>query len=259
MKQFIDKVALITGASSGIGRATAIAFAREGAKVVVASRRQKEGEETAKLITDMGGEAVFVQTDVSKVEQVKALVDKTVQLYDHLDIAFNNAGVEGPIKTLIEQTEEDFDDIININLKGMWSSLKYEIMQMLKQGNGGTIVNTSSISGLVGMPASSIYAASKHGVLGITKSAALEYGENGIRINAVSPGAIDTAMLDRFLKSNPYLGNPEEAKEQFKTKHPLRKIGKPEEVAETVLWLCSDNASFITGESIAIDGGYTVQ
>lgn len=258
MKQFQDKVVLITGGSSGIGRATAVAFGREGAKVVVASRRKKEGEETVQLIKEIGSEGFFLQTDVASCEQVKALIDKTVAVYDRLDIAFNNAGVEGPIKTLVEQTEEDFDDIININLKGMWVSMKYEILQMLKQG-GGTIVNTSSISGLVGMPASSIYAASKHGVLGITKSAALEYGEYGIRINAVSPGAIDTPMLHRFLNSNPYLGSPEEAQEQFKIKHPLRRIGTPEEVAKAVLWLCSDGASFITGESIAIDGGYTVQ
>lgn len=259
MKNFTDKVVLITGGSSGIGRATALAFGREGAKVVVASRREKEGEETAKLVREIGAEAVFIQTDVAQAQQVQTLVEETVKHYDRLDIAFNNAGVEGPIKTLIEQTEEDFNDIININLKGMWLCLKYEILQMLKQGGGGAIVNTSSISGLVGMPASSIYAASKHGVLGITKSAALEYAESGIRINAVSPAAIDTAMLNRFLSSNPYLGSPEEAKEQFKTKHPLGRIGTPEEVSEAVLWLCSDGASFVTGQSLAIDGGYTIQ
>lgn len=257
MTKLINKVALITGASSGIGRATALAFAREGAKLVVASRRIKEGEETAQLVRDAGGEALFVQTNVAKASEVQNLVEKTVQLYGSLDIAFNNAGVEGPITTLIEQTEEDFDDIININLKGMYLSMKHEILQMLKQGNG-TIVNTSSISGLVGMPASAIYAASKHGVLGLTKSAALEYGEFGIRINAVSPAAIDTPMLHRFLKNNPFLGSPEESQELFKKKHPLGRIGQPEEVAEAVVWLCSDGASFITGQSLAIDGGYTV-
>ncbi|MGB5631212.1 MAG: SDR family oxidoreductase [Waterburya sp.] len=258
MKKLADKVALIVGASSGIGRATALAFAREGAKLVVASRRDLEGEKTARLVREMGGEVLFIQTDVAKSLEVEALVKKTVELYGCLDIAFNNAGVEGPIRTLTEQTEDDFDEIININLKGMFLSMKNEILQMLKQGNG-TIVNTSSISGLIGMPASAIYAASKHGVLGLTKSAALEYAEFGIRINAVSPAAIDTPMLNRFLNNNPFLGSPEDSKELFKEKHPLGRIGQPEEVAETVVWLCSDGASFITGQSIAIDGGYTVQ
>lgn len=258
MQRLAGKVALITGGSSGIGRATALAFAKEGAKVVVASRRSQEGEETAQLIKDMDCKALFVKTDVSKAVEVEALVNKTVETYGRLDIAFNNAGIEGPIKTLIEQTEQEFDSIININLKGLWLSMKYEILQMLELG-GGTIVNTSSISGLVGMPASSIYAASKHGVLGMTKSAALEYAKSGIRINAVSPGSIETAMLNRFLSSNPFLGNSLEAKEQMMAKHPLGRIGEPEEVAEAVVWLCSDGASFVTGQSLTVDGGYTIQ
>ncbi|MFB2983949.1 SDR family oxidoreductase [Microseira sp. BLCC-F43] len=258
MARLVGKVALITGGSSGIGRATALAFAKEGAKVVVASRRTLEGEETAQLIKDIGGEAFFVKTDVAKAVEVEALVNKTVATYGRLDIAFNNAGIEGPIKTLVEQTEEEFDSIIDINLKGLWLSMKYEILEMLKLG-GGTIVNTSSISGLVGMPASSIYSASKHGVLGMTKSAALEYAKSGIRINAVSPGSIETAMLNRFLSNNPFLGNSVESKEQMMAKHPLGRIGDPEEVAEAVVWLCSDGASFVTGQSLTVDGGYTIQ
>lgn len=258
MQRLAGKVALITGGSSGIGRATALAFAKEGAKVVVASRRNLEGEETAQLIKDIGGEALFVKTDVSKAAEVEALVNKTVATYGRLDIAFNNAAIEGPIKTLVEQTEEEFDSIIDINLKGLWLSMKYEILEMLKLG-GGCIVNTSSISGLVGMPASSIYAASKHGVLGMTKSAALEYAKSGIRINAVSPGSIETAMLNRFLSNNPFLGDSVEAKKEMMAKHPLGRIGEPEEVAEAVVWLCSEGASFVTGQSLTVDGGYTIQ
>lgn len=258
MKKFAGKVALITGASSGIGRATALAFAREGAQVVVASRRIVEGEETTQLVKDRGGEAMFVQTDVAKASEVEALVDKTVAMYGRLDIAFNNAGVQGALKKLIDITESDFEFIININLKGVLLSMKYEIIQMLKQG-GGAIVNTSSSFGLLGAPAATLYAASKHGVEGITKSAALEYAKLGIRINSVSPGSIETPMINRFFTANPFSSSAEEARSEDIALHPLGRIGEPEEVAEAVVWLCSDQASFVTGHSLAVDGGYAIQ
>lgn len=247
--KFADKVALITGGSTGIGRATALVFAREGAKVVVASRGVEGGEETVRLIKDIGGEAFFVKTDVAKASEVEALVNKVVETYGRLDIAFNNAGVEGQVKPIIEQTEADFDFVMDINVKGVWLSMRYQIPQMLKQGSGA-IVNTSSTLGLVGFAGISPYVASKHAVLGLTKSVALEYAKSGIRINAVAPGAIETEMVNRVTDGNP------EAMAQL---HPLGRIGKSEEIAEAVVWLCSDAASFITGQTLTIDGGYTAQ
>lgn len=247
--KFADKIALITGGSSGIGRATALAFAREGAKVVVASRGVEGGEETVRLIKDIGGEAFFVKTDVAKASEVEALVNKVIETYGRLDIAFNNAGVEGLVKPVIEQTEADFDLVMDINVKGVWLSMKYQIPQMLKQG-GGAIVNTSSVLGLVGSAGISPYVASKHAVLGLTKTAALEYAKSNIRVNAVAPGAIETERLNRFTDGN------SEAMAEY---HPLGRIGKPEEIAEAVVWLCSDAASFITGHTLTVDGGFTVQ
>ncbi|HEY9632704.1 MAG TPA: SDR family oxidoreductase [Coleofasciculaceae cyanobacterium] len=251
MASLTGKVAIITGGSSGIGRATAIAFAREGAKVAIASRRPEEGEETVRLVKEAGSDGFFVKTDVAKAADVSAMVEKTVQQYGRLDYAFNNAGIEEAPTSLVEQTEETFDRIVNINIKGVWLSMKYQIPQMLKNG-GGVIVNTSSVGGLIGVPGVPIYVASKHAVLGLTKSAALEYAKQGIRINAVSPGAIETEMYDRF-------ADDPQVREQMAAAHPIGRVGKSEEIASAVLWLCSDGASFVTGQTLTVDGGLTAQ
>ena len=250
MKEFDNKIALVTGGSSGIGRATALAFAQKGAKIVIASRRMKESEATVQLVKNAGSEAIFVKTDVTKATEVENLISKAVETYGRLDYAFNNAGIEGISGLGIEQTEENWHKIIDTNLKGVWLSMKYEIPQMLKQG-GGTIVNNASVAGLLGLSNASIYCASKHGVIGLTKSLALEHAKDKIRINTVCPAAIQTDMLDRALG--------EEDKAEIAAAHPIGRIGKPEEVAEAVVWLCSDAASFVTGHSLAIDGGYTIQ
>jgi NAD(P)-dependent dehydrogenase (short-subunit alcohol dehydrogenase family) len=228
------------------------ALAQAGAKVVVAGRRQPEGEETIRQIQAIGGDGFFVATDVSKEADVQALIEKTMARYGRLDIAFNNAGVEQEATPLPEQTETTYDRIMNINAKGVWLCLKHEIPAMLKNG-GGVIVNTSSTLGLVGGAMLPIYTASKHAVEGLTKSVALEYAKQGIRVNAVSPGATQTEMFDGFAQTNP------EVLEYVKTTQPMGRVGTPQEVASAVLWLCSDASSFVTGQSIAVDGGITAQ
>ncbi len=252
MALFTGKVALVTGGSSGIGKASAIAFARKGASVVVASRRAEEGEETVRLVKEVGSDGFFVKTDVTQAADVEAMVEQTIHRYGRLDYAFNNAGIEQASSPLLEQTEETFDQIIDINIKGVWLSMKYEIPQMLKNG-GGAIVNTSSVGGLVGVAGIPIYVASKHAVVGLTKSVALEYAKEGIRVNAVSPGGVETDMLDRYLKDNL------QAREQMIAMHPLGRIGKSEEIANAVVWFCSDEAAFVTGQILALDGGFTAQ
>jgi NAD(P)-dependent dehydrogenase (short-subunit alcohol dehydrogenase family) len=249
MASFNGKVAIVTGGSSGIGRATAIAFAREGAKVVVASRREAEGQETLQRVKEAGSDGYFVKTDVAKQADVSAMVEKTMQVYGRLDYAFNNAGVEQIPTPLLEQTEEDFDRIINITVKGVWLCMQHQIRQMLKNG-GGAIVNMSSIAGLIGAATLPIYVASKHAVVGLTKSVALEYAKSGIRVNAVCPGVVQTPLVERFDK---------QVQEQMIQLHPIGRAGKPEEIAEAVVWLCSDKASFVTGGAIALDGGYVAQ
>lgn len=246
------KVAIITGAGSGIGRASALAFAREGAKVVVADMVIEGGEETVSLIKQSGGEALFVKTDVSKATEVEALVQRAVAAYGRLDCAYNNAGIEGAGATTAEYPEEMWDRVLAINLTGVWLCLKYEIAQMLKQG-GGAIVNTASTAGLVGYPRGSAYVASKHGVVGLTKTAALEYAKAGIRVNAVCPGAIDTPMMGRITDHRPQRAARMAAAE------PVGRMGNPTEIAEAVVWLCSDAASFVTGHAMAVDGGMTAQ
>jgi NAD(P)-dependent dehydrogenase (short-subunit alcohol dehydrogenase family) len=242
------KVALITGGTTGIGRDTAVLFAKEGAIVVFTGRREAEGNETLGLVRAAGGAGLFLKSDVSKASDVQSIVQKTIEKYCRLDFAFNNAGVEGVWVPLVEQTEENWDYVHNINLKGLWLCLKYEIQQMIKQGGGGAIVNMSSVAGVKGFPGAGVYVASKHGVLGLTKVAALEYAAAGIRVNAVCPAVIETPMADRAF------ADPEMNKRVL-AQHPLGRFGKPVEVAEAVLWLCSAKSSFTTGQYIAIDGG----
>jgi NAD(P)-dependent dehydrogenase (short-subunit alcohol dehydrogenase family) len=243
------KVGLVTGGTSGIGRETAMLFAKAGVKVVVAGRREKEGKETVDLVRGAGGDGLFVKTDVSKASEVDALIQTAVDKFGRLDVAFNNAGIEGVWVPIIRQTEEDFDRTININLKGVWLCLKSEIRQMLKQGGGGAIVNMASITGLVGSAGAAAYSASKHGVIGLTKAAALETARSGIRINAVCPAAVETAMSDRIF------GAPAVHKYVLSC-HPIGRFGKAAEIAEAVVWMCSDRASFMTGQSLVLDGGF---
>jgi len=243
-----NKVALVTGGTTGIGRDTAILFAKAGAKVVVSGRRETEGQETSNLIRAAGGDGLFVKSDVSKSSDVQSLVQKTVEKFGRLDIAFNNAGIEGKWIPLIEQSLEDWNAVIDINLKGTWLCLKYEIQQMLKQGGGGSIVNMSSVAGLMGAAGAGVYCASKHGVIGLTRTAALENAAHGIRVNAVCPAVIETAMSDRAF------ADPE-ANKRVLALHPIGRFGKPMEVAEAVLWLCSGKSSFMTGHYIVLDGG----
>ncbi|QDL07472.1 short chain dehydrogenase [Brasilonema octagenarum UFV-E1] len=252
-----DKVALVTGGTSGIGRATAIAYAQQQAKVVVVGRRIDEGEETVRLIQEAGGEAIFVQSDVTKEADVKAMVDKAVDVFGRLDIAFNNAGTADENPSLIEQTEAEYDRTMNVNVKGVWLSMKHEIAQMLKQGSGsfasgGTmcIVNTASAVGVVALPSIPLYTASKHAVVGLTKAAALQYAKAGIRINVVAPGSIATDMFESA---------QDEAKAYLAGLHPIGRVGTPLEVANAVLFLSSDMASFVTGETLMVDGGYVAQ
>jgi NAD(P)-dependent dehydrogenase (short-subunit alcohol dehydrogenase family) len=243
-----NKVALITGGTTGIGRDTAVLFAKNGAKVVISGRRETEGNEAIALVRAAGGDGLFVKSDVSKSSDVQSLIAKTVEKFGRLDIAFNNAGIEGQWKPIIEQSEEDWDSVIDINLKGTWLCLKYEIQQMLTEGNGGAIVNMSSVAGLMGSAGAAIYVASKHGVIGLTRNAALECAAKGIRVNAVCPAVIETAMADRAF------ADPQVSKRVL-AMHPLGRFGKPMEIAEAVLWLCSDKSSFMTGHYIVLDGG----
>lgn len=251
MKVLENKVALITGGTSGIGKATALAFSAAGAKVVFSGRRAQEGEDIASLIRKSGAECLFVQSDVSSEKDVKALIQKTVENYGRLDIAFNNAGVEGVVKPLHEQSIEDFDKLIAINLRGLFLCMKSEIQQMLTQ-EAGIIINNSSTLGLVGAPGVSPYVTSKHAVMGLTRAAALEYAKQGIRVNAINPGFIATEITDRAKQ----IGI---TSEQMSAVTPMGRIGQSEEIAAAVMFLCSPAASFMTGQSLVIDGGYTVQ
>jgi NAD(P)-dependent dehydrogenase (short-subunit alcohol dehydrogenase family) len=250
-KAFEGKVVLITGASSGIGRATALAFAAAGARVALGARRIAEGEETVRLIEQLGGEAHFVQTDVSVPEQVQALVESAAGRWQRLDFAVNNAGVEGtPFVRVADYSIDVWDQVVDINLKGVFLSMKYEVPHLLKEP-GSSIVNVSSVAGLIGGPGGVAYHASKHGVIGLTKAVALEYAATGLRVNAVCPGVIRTAMADRFFKSL--------ASTAVDGLHPMGRRGTPEEAADAILWLCSPQSSFVTGLALPVDGGVTAR
>ncbi len=246
------KAALVTGGASGIGRATAVAMAKEGARVAVADKTQESAAATVALINAAGGQAVAIGGDVTRETDVAAMVARTVAAFGKIDCAFNNAGISGravgPVgQKLHEMSRESFDGMMAVNLTGVFMCMKHEIVQMLKQGAGGSIVNTSSIAGLVGLPTSSHYVAAKHGVVGLTKTAAMEYAKDKIRVNCVNPGYIKTPMTDEAMKTR---------YDELMTKVPMNRLGVPEEIAEAVVWICSDKASFVTGASHIIDGGY---
>ncbi len=245
------KVALVTGGTGGIGRATALEFASRGANVVLTGRREREGCETVDMIVNAGGEASFCLADVAKEDDCRKMVDFAVEKYGRLDFAFNNAGTEGNGGPIVEETAENFHKVFDVNVLGLMMSMKYEIAAMLKTG-GGAIVNNGSVASVIGMPGGGVYMASKHAVAGLTKVAALEYGQQGIRVNTVSPAAIETDMLDRFT------GTPE-MKDTLKSMHPIGRIGKPKEIATTVMFLCSSDSSFVTGVNLMVDGAFTAQ
>ncbi|MGZ5280527.1 MAG: SDR family oxidoreductase, partial [Pseudobdellovibrionaceae bacterium] len=242
-----DKIAFITGGSTGIGRATALAFAKAQAKVMIADVNTDAGSMMARTIKEQGGVAEFVKCDVSKESDVKAAIEKTIQAFGGLDYAFNNAGIEGEQFFTPECPTNNWDKVIQTNLTGVWLCMKYEIPEMLKRG-GGAIVNCSSIAGLIGFPGIPAYVAAKHGVLGLTKTAALEYAKSNIRVNAVCPGVIQTPMIDRFVHGEA------QALQQLSAGEPVGRIGRPEEIASSVLWLCSDASSFVTGHPLVVDG-----
>ena len=252
--QLDGKTALVTGGGSGIGRSTSLAYAREGARVVVADMNVEGGEETVQMIVEAGGQAILVHADVSDPAGTQLMVDRAVEAFGSLDCAFNNAGISGggQRRRAADYEEEDFDRVIRINLKGVWLSMKAEIPQMLQQGSGA-IVNTASIMGLIANTGSIAYMAAKHGVNGLTKAAALEYAQDGIRVNSVCPGYINTPLL------RPLLDNYEDMEQTIISRHPVGRLGEPEEIAEAVVWLSSPAASFVTGHTMAVDGGYVAQ
>ena len=251
-KQFDGKVALITGGSSGIGRAAALMFAAHGARVAIASRRETESLETIRLLESSGGEGLFVQTDICKAAEVERLVAQTVERFGRLDFAFNNAGTEGDVFVpLADYPEETWDQVIDTNLKGVFLSMKYELPHLIE--SKGAIVNMSSVAGLSGRGMGAAYTASKHGVIGLTKSAASQYARHGVRVNTVAPAVIETPMGERGFG----LSDPDRAARAVKL-HPLGRVGTPEEVAHAVIWLCSSGASFTTGLTLTIDGGFTL-
>lgn len=248
--QFKDKVAIVTGGSFGIGRATAVLFAKHGAKVTIAD--VVEDSETLNIIKKLGGTAIFVKCDVSKESDVINMVEQTIEKFGRVDFAFNNAGIEGLAAPAHECTNNNWTNVMNINIDGVWLCMKHQIPHMLKQGKGA-IVNNASVAGLVGFAGTPAYVASKHAVVGLTKNAALDYAKLGIRVNVVCPGIIKTPMIDRFT------GKDKKIEKQFIDMEPVGRLGQPEEVAEAVIWLCSEASSFVTGQALAVDGGWVAQ
>lgn len=259
MEGLRGKVALVTGGGSGIGRAAALVFAREGARVVVAGRGLEAGEETVGAVREAGGEALFVKADVSEAEEVEALVERTVEAYGRLDCAFNNAAsAEGVFRLTADFGEEEFDRVAGVNLKGVWLCMRHEIRRMLAQDPpGGAIVNTSSVNGLGGAPQGALYSATKAGVLALTKSAAQEYAQQGVRVNALVAGAFRTPMLEGVFEKASGGGDTRVVEEGYAARIPQGRIGDPGEAAEVAAWLCSDGASYVTGHSMIVDGGLT--
>ena len=252
MNLFENKVALVTGAASGIGLATAKAFAEAGASVTLADNHEESVRAATEELVAAGHEALAIRCDVTDEGQVAATVEQTVSTFGRLDAAFNNAGVQSPIAETADASGDEFDRVMAINLRGVWNCMKYELLQMREQGNGA-IVNCSSIGGLIGIPGRATYHASKHGVIGLTKSAALEYAARGIRVNAVCPGTIDTPMVEGMLAKEAA------AMKDIMRDQPIGRLGRPEEIAAAVLWLCSPGASFVIGHALVVDGGYTVR
>jgi NAD(P)-dependent dehydrogenase (short-subunit alcohol dehydrogenase family) len=247
---FTGKVVLVTGAASGIGRAIALAFGRAGACVVVADTSIEGGHATAAMIVESGGKALFVQSNVTRASEVEALVEKTINYYGRLDYAVNNAAVEEERQLLADTEDEQYERIMNVNVKGVWLCMKYQLRQMLKQG-GGAIVNMAGVAGLVGLPNHAIYAGSKHAVVGMSKSAAAEYAREGIRVNVLCPGAVKTPMLARLVERDA------SSEKRLKASHPMGRFAEAAEIAQAALWLCSDGASYVNGHEMVVDGGYT--
>ncbi len=256
MRIFEDKVAIISGATSGLGRAIAIEFAKKGANVSICGRREQEGLETLEQIKKEGANGIFTQTDISKSEDVQNFVNRTVQAFGKINFAINNAAIGGASISVKDYSDEKWDKVIAINLRGTFLLTKYSLQVMEKNSDGGAIVNVSSLSGLVGYPLICPYSASKFGIIGLTKSAALEFAEKKIRINAICPGGIETEMTEKLFKAT---GNYSQARKALEEGHPMNRLARPEEVAKAAVWLCSDEASFITGVALPVDGGYTAR
>lgn len=249
---FQDKIVLITGGAQGMGFDTAKAFANQGARIVIADYNEKQAQLAAESINNLGQTAISIPCDVSKENDIKQMMDQIIKVFGRLDAAFNNAGIQSPSTNIADLTSDEYDRILDINLKGVWLCMKYELLQMRQQGNGA-IVNCSSLGGLVGGAGRAAYHAAKHGVLGLTKSAALEYATQNIRINAVCPGTIDTPMVEKMFETGDL------SREDLARVQPIGRLGKGSEIADTVLWLCSPSSSFVIGQSISVDGGYTIQ